>query len=445
MPKGFQIPIIIIGSMLLSVIAACSPLPPPRGLADVPSHFTPTPPSTSQEDAPRESATERPPENLSLDDALQLAEEHHPAIRRRRALVDAATGRQRQAGAWPNPSLEATMESGRFNGGSATREAEYIAGFTQPLPLSGRLGVAAKAASEARVRQEQELELTMRRVRAGARAAYASTAGADSVVTIVEELLESSRILLQIARTRVEVGDADPTEVARFELQVAEAELGLRHAEAEAVSARARFGEAMGLPGFSIGTVDTDLTALVDVPPLEAILQGVQQHPGVLAAEAGVREMQARLSLAGRERFGDLTVGLFYRRLDLAEEDAFDVSVGFPLPLFNWGSGRVEEARAEVEAARATAAAKRGALETEVRRVHSSLAETIWVVTRYRDDIVPRIERILAAAEARYRAGDVSLATLLPIRQQGARLQLDYIDQLERLAHGQAALERLQP
>src|SRR5688572_23759212 len=75
---------------------------------------------------------------LTLEQAWDRAESLQPELAEARALIEAAAGRAKQAGVFPNPAAIARMESARFNG-QATRQAEYLAGVSQPIPLGNRL------------------------------------------------------------------------------------------------------------------------------------------------------------------------------------------------------------------------------------------------------------------------------------------------------------------
>src|SRR5262245_41958107 len=98
---------------------------------------------------------------LTLDGALAMAERLHPDLTEAKAMVEAAEGRTRQAGAFPNPDAIARMEQAPFNG-RTLGEAEYLAGVAQPVPLGGRLGKAREAERLERERRVRELEVKRR-------------------------------------------------------------------------------------------------------------------------------------------------------------------------------------------------------------------------------------------------------------------------------------------
>src|SRR5688572_1448744 len=84
-------------------------------------------------------------DHLTLEQAIELAEQNHPDLAEARALSDAAKARRAQAGKLPNPEAVARIESAPFNGRTAD-SAEYVAGVSQAVPVGGRLSASREVA-----------------------------------------------------------------------------------------------------------------------------------------------------------------------------------------------------------------------------------------------------------------------------------------------------------
>jgi hypothetical protein len=67
---------------------------------------------------------------------VEMAERLHPQLEEARALIEAASRRVQQAGAFPNP--EAIAGAQQIPIGNGSNQKEYIAGIAQPIPLGGR-------------------------------------------------------------------------------------------------------------------------------------------------------------------------------------------------------------------------------------------------------------------------------------------------------------------
>jgi outer membrane protein TolC len=67
-------------------------------------------------------------ESLTLDQALEMAESLQPELAEAKAMVEAAEGRARQAGTFPNPEAIVGAQQIPFSG-NAPNEKEYVAGI----------------------------------------------------------------------------------------------------------------------------------------------------------------------------------------------------------------------------------------------------------------------------------------------------------------------------
>ena len=110
---------------------------------------------------------------LTLEHAVGLAERQHPDLAEANALIEAAEGRVRQAGAFPNPEAIARIEQAPFKGRTLD-EAEYLAGVAQPVPLGSRLSKAKQAEQLERDRRAKELEVRRRELRKHVHSAFAT-------------------------------------------------------------------------------------------------------------------------------------------------------------------------------------------------------------------------------------------------------------------------------
>ena len=64
------------------------------------------------------------------------------------------------------------------------------------------------------------------------------------------------------------------------------------------------------------------------------------------------------------------------------------------------------------------------------KRVHSAFATALANSGTLKTEILSRAETVLNGAEARYAAGDISLAEILPVRRDWAAVQLSYLESL---------------
>jgi cobalt-zinc-cadmium efflux system outer membrane protein len=166
------------------------------------------------------------------------------------------------------------------------------------------------------------------------------------------------------------------------------------------------------------------------------------EHPTVASAEAEVTVQRERLELAKAQAHPDVNVDVSYRRLGDVE-NAVDVGLRLPIPFFNRNQGKIQEAGADIRAAEAKAQALRHELTREIQASHRKLMSAVQSATLLREDILPRVARVLESAEARYRSGDMSLAELLPIRRDWTRARLEYLEALHEVMQAGVCSRRM--
>tara|TARA_R110002072_G_scaffold28296_8_gene91082 strand:+ start:2699 stop:3295 length:597 start_codon:yes stop_codon:yes gene_type:complete len=132
------------------------------------------------------------------------------------------------------------------------------------------------------------------------------------------------------------------------------------------------------------------------------------------------------------KRIPDVSLDLFYRRLEGTNQHAFDVGVAIPLPLFNRNQGNVRSALAEQLAASARVRATRNELVRDLRVTHTRLALLLQSVRIMREELLSQADTVLTSVEARFESGDASQVEVLPVRRDWTGTQLGYINALRR-------------
>jgi outer membrane protein, heavy metal efflux system len=382
--------------------------------------------------APQAKPKEAAPKAMTLEQALSLAERVHPDLQISQARVEAAEGRAIQAGVFPNPALIGRIESAPFKGGTAD-EAEYLAGLSQRIPFGGRLGAASEAERLEAERLRREHDVRLLEVRSRVHGAFATALFATEVARLQKEMLTLSTRAVAVVQARREAGDATADELARVEMEEARARLEEDKAHGLRELAFVGLAAALGDPGLAIESLEGRLETALEIPTLEAVLASLESGPHEALGRAGVEAARARVDLAKVERVPDVTLDLFYRRLQQSETNSFDVGLTIPLPVFDRNQGRIRAAEAERREAESRARATRGEAVRRVREAHVKLTEAVNHTRLAKDEILPKAETVLKVAEARYAAGELSLADALVLRRDYAAARLAHLDGLREV------------
>ncbi len=371
-------------------------------------------------------------ELLTFDQALEMAERRHPQLAEALALVDAASGRAQQAGTFPNP--EAILGAQQIPVQSyPIPDRQYVAGFSQTIPLGNRLSKARDMELLEREVRLRGLEGVYRQLRKRVQGSFATALYQESAFQAQTRITAGLVSAVTISKARLDAGDVIPQDLARPEMELARAEVELRRSESLRKQSLIALSAAMGDPNLELKSVEGSLDVAFEVPTLDSLAANLSSQPELQAAEAGVRASNARIDLATAERIPDVKVEALYRRLEVSGQNAFDLGLSIPLPLFNRNQGRLREARSEAVAAEARARSTANELNLNLRESYVALTSALDNLKTFRTQILPRAETVLKSAELRYAAGDSALTDVLPVRRDWAAVHLSYLETLREV------------
>lgn len=369
------------------------------------------------------------PSSLTLDQALALADQHHPTLAEARALVEASEARAQLAGRFPPPEAIARLESTPLRHGNAS-DADLLAGFGQSIPLGARLARSREVGDAELTRQSATLAAQQLDLHRRVQAAFAVALVHQAAQQAHLDLAQSQRLAVTLTQARQLAGDLVPADTARAELDLAQLETETAQSATALTHARIALAQAIGLDSLPADALAGDLNLTLEIPALETLACDLASHPALAAAEADLRSHDASVALAQAQRIPDLQVELLYRRRSEAPREAFDVGLSLPLPLFDRPRSRVREADAERLASAARAQSVRQDLQARLRDAHARLVQSLDNCRRLEIHILPRVEHLRNTAEQRRAAGDLSTADVLPLRRAHAQARLSHLDAL---------------
>jgi len=373
-----------------------------------------------------------PIERLTLGEAFDIAQHAHPDLAAAEADIQQAMGRQRQAGLFPNPALISRIEAAPFSG-KTRDEAEYVFGVAQPIPLGNRLRVAWNIAQRERHYQFLQLEVFRLRIRTRIRHAFADVLYWQHIIAAWHQAVQIAQNGVQVAQARLDAGDTTPSEVAQTEIEVHRARLELEQAQSRSDQGIDVLLVSLGDPTLKIESLEGSLGDIsLQAPTLDSLMQRLESSPHMAAAVAQIEVAQSRLDLAKERAKPDLDLELTYRRIGNME-DAVDLGVRVPIPLFDRNQGIIHSEQAALTAAEHRARSLRNEIELNLRNTHREIVRAIRTARLLREDIIPQSQSVLETLETRYSGGDINLLEILPLRRDFISLRIDYLDALRRV------------
>jgi outer membrane protein, heavy metal efflux system len=348
---------------------------------------------------------------VSLDEALSLFAENNLDLRVARLEALEFRGLARQAGAFPNPTLNVTHEP--LSGGTADYSESYVT-LSQMVELPGLRNARADGAQWAVRATEARLAADSSRLAFEVKRTYVDAVLADDLLGVARRVTDVFREAARTAATREAQGDISRYDLQRIFVERSRYENLLADAEIRAASARRNLALLI-LPESDVAEVtvagldgETPPTSVGDVIA-EQVASGRQE---VDAARAAAEAAAADVRLKRSERVPSLTATGGFKRQSDGMNGAF-LGVAIPLPLFNRNAGALAGAEARAESGEARLALTKRQVENDIRRAVES-----YESARRRSDLLTGDELdassdLLEMAQVAYDLGEMGLLELL--------------------------------
>lgn len=354
-----------------------------------------------------------------LSDLAEEARRNHPALQAANARVDAARAAEQAIPAWDDP----TLRLGGMAADSKMRveEGDLIYGVEQSLPIFGKPRAERRVARAFMDVEAAGSELRFQQLRRDLAIAVLTVALADREVDIGRQDLAWLEALVQQARQRYTTGDATQLDVLRLETELARRQTRLRTA------IDMRHQTAVDLNRLLNRPLEAPWPPLL-LPPLagpvpysEALVeQALQAEPELFVRRQELRQAEASVEAARRQRYPDLSLGVEGRHESRhGDFRQAMVMLSVTVPLANhrrYGAAiRGEQARTRAVQLDLTDA------ELELRREIHELVIRIAAARRetlaYENDIVPRSQTAADSARSAWETGRGTLLDLLEARR----------------------------
>jgi cobalt-zinc-cadmium efflux system outer membrane protein len=368
------------------------------------------------------------PEQLSLADALRLAEERNPQFAAARALIDAAEGDRITASRLPNPAF--TAESSGYQFGSAQQSGflngqELTLRVDQEFQFAGQRRLRVQGAETAVATARAQAQDQLRRLQFDVKRTYYEAVLAKADREVARATLAEIDNVITLNRARLNVGEISGAELRRIQVErlrfsddVFSADLAFRNAEAALLTllGAPNLGEAFD-PVDPLPAAKGNATALlasispVSLQPAIAIAQAVSARPDVAAARSDVARAETETRLQRALRTPNLTFGAGYRR-DFGQSGiVFGGTI--PLPFFDRNQGPIVRADAERRAAESRARAAEAQVALDVQQALNALDVNRARVEYIERDYLKNAQESRDIVLASYRLGTTDLIDFL--------------------------------
>lgn len=423
---------------------APTPVRQPAPAVDHTMHQTATP----QEPVRRRAREGLIPEGpvVTLEELERMASAGNPTLAQAQSSIQAAEGRRRQAGAFPNPVVGYFGEELAFRAAGETSEHGVF--VEQTIPLGGKLGKSKRIFEREREQAEAIAEAQALRVTNSVRALYFEALGAQQLVELRADLADLAREAVEITKELYNVGQADRPDQLEIEIEAERAEIEMLRAQGDWEQAWRAIGAMVNNPSLRparlAGSLDAGEAALDQEQLLTTLLR---DSPEIRAARAGVERARAVVSRQRAERIPDLFVqgGVGYNN-EILDRDGRKtgaegrIEVGVNVPIFNRNRGGIAAAEAELAIAERELDRLQLSLRTRMASSFREYRSARTVVEKYRTQVVPRARQAYEMYLGNFRQMAAAYPQVLIAQRTLFQVEVEYARALVELKRSAASL-----
>ena len=386
--------------------------------------------------------------HLTLDEALRLAEQTSPLVRRARAEREVVASRDVGASVWfpSNPVIGGGAGPRREGPPSSVvteKGVQYFAHAEQTVEIGGQRSARREVVSRALRTAELRVAVARAETRARVRAAYVGTQLALARVDAATQREALVAKLLDAVSARVAGGASSSVDLQLARLERGSAARARVDATLAASDALARLRLLVGLPPAQKLDLDAKAAApALRAEALPALLGRAQAQRAELAALAsGIDEIDADITRLRREAIPSPTLFADLQR-DLPGQLFVGGGVAIPIPLWRRQQGELAVARADRTRVleERTLVERDVALEVE-RAFQSELAQR--EMTQLLDrEVLPAADAAVTLMTEGWRAGKFDLFRLLQTSRDASEARRLYLETLGLLWESSIALDR---
>jgi outer membrane protein TolC len=348
------------------------------------------------------------PQPLTLQYALQLAEELHPDLKAQLAELELARANSQQVaaqlgfdarfiadGRWVEPSTDEGREFGGDSRFTSHNDSRFHLTLSKPLYDFGQSEAKIAAAEALKEVEELQLQALKGRRRLQIMRSYFEVLLADLAFAEADEAMAIAYVRLDRMRDRNELKQVSDVQLAEQNHRYQLKRLTRYKAQARQRTTRARLSEVLNRPRELPAELVPPVLAVTDrsLPDLDQwIKQALQSNPTLVALRAEAEASREKLRAA---RFGnrptlsgELTASEYAR--EFATRDKYRAGVVLEVPLYT--GGRVDAGRSEALAGMRQVEARLEQTESEIRQALIEAWERLQVLQAQRDQALVELE-----------------------------------------------------
>ena len=380
---------------------------------------------------------------LTLDEALQLAENNAPSLTAQDAKIQAASSAAIPAGELPDPKLLLGVQNYPIGGPDRwSIDQDFMTmqmvGVSQEMPNSAKRKARIEVADAAINRAAAERRVERLKVRQATALAWINSFSVERKDALFQDFYKENRLLADTVRAQIAGGRAQPADAVTPKQEAAQLEEQQDDLIRQRAQARAALKRWIG-PAAN----DKPVGSLPEWPvDASGYSHKLQHHPELAAFEPMTREAQAKVREAEAEKQSDWSWEVDYQNRGREFGDMVSVQFSWDLPLFpdSRQNPKIAAKHAELNQLEA----EREVLSREhTQQLEDQVADYERLnraVHRSQSSLLPLAKEKVELTMASYRAGKGDLNSVVAARRELIEARLKQIDVEEQRALTSARL-----
>jgi len=383
---------------------------------------------------------------ITLEELQQMALQDNPTFAQSAANIQAAEGRKKQSGLYPNPTVGYQGEQirgGSFHGGE---QGFFV---QQDIVLGGKLGLNRKIFDQELKQAETEAEEQKLRVVTNVRMVYIQALAAQQTLELRQNLGKLADDAVETSHQLANVGQADAPDVLESEVEAQQAQLAVTMAEQNQQRVWKALAAVVGNARLPLMKLEGKLE---DTPPVNAdelVEKIVNESPAVRIAEISVKRAEAALAREKRETIPDLQLrgGMQQNGELLSQPSGRPVGlqgfadVGVRIPIFNRNQGNIATAKADAERAKREVERVKLVMRERAATVVQNYTFSQSAVDRYKNQMIPRAQKAYELYTKKYQNMAAAYPQVLISQRTLMQLEVSYVNALESFATSSLSLQ----
>lgn len=385
---------------------------------------------------------------LTVEEAVRVALQRNRDVIAARLDLKLSEYDRVAAAMYPNPVLSyqiGNLVAGRGNrytpesGGPAHpgvfTQTVHAIGISQTIDIWSKRGQRMDVAAQSQRVRQLQLEDLLREVAHSVRSAFVEALRNRMQLDFAKEVQGRYDETVRLSRSRRQTGEISESEFRKIELEGLRYRNAVVDAELEYDLSRQQLAAVMGLGSTTSLAFELEDVA---VPVLGASAEGllrqaIELRPDYRAAVESRRLVEGSVSLAQREAYPDLTLGVTFVHSGFEisgdNPNTFGLGASIPLPLFDRNQAGIGRARVRAQMSENDITR----LELQIRHDVASAVRRYQraeaLLTLYRDGgMLKRAEDAQAVAERSYKSGAISLLEFLEAQRTFLEIRDQYLN-----------------